>query len=40
VQVKVQVIMLIGLVVFEPLILIEPVTLAVPMPMSPLTLFT
>jgi len=32
----VQVILLIGPVVFEPVILIEPVTLVVPMPMSPL----
>jgi len=36
----VQVILLIGPVVFEPLILIEPVTLVVPMPISPLILFT
>jgi len=36
VQVKVQVIMLIRPVVFESLILIEPVTLVVLMPMSPL----
>ncbi len=39
-QVKVQVITLIRPVVFEPLILIEPVTLVVPMPMSPFILFT
>ena len=39
-QVKVQVIMLIRPVVFEPVILIEPAALVVPMPMSPLILFT